>query len=146
MKELTRKVLVFIHLLVAVLIIIGPFLPGRYLIYYLLLWPMLHIHWHLNNGMCMLTELEYNTDTNFFSNINEYIFFSRDNIFSFLRKINIFVSDEQSYHNLLEKIRGALWIVAFIRALIYYRKDIVKWSSKIRKHFIFRFLCDSYKT
>ena len=89
-KELKQIFLIF-HLLLVLIFIIGPFLPGKYLIYYLFLWPIVYIHWHFNDGMCMLTELEYNSDTDFFSNINEYSFFSKDSIFSALRKINIFI-------------------------------------------------------
>jgi len=96
-----KKVLVFVHLSLVLIFIIGPFLPGKYLLYYLFLWPLVYIHWYFNDDRCMLTELEYNNDTDFFSSI---------------------------------------------RAIIYYRKDIVKWLSKIRKHFIFRFLCDSCKS
>jgi hypothetical protein len=141
-----KKVLVFVHLSLVLIFIIGPFLPGKYLLYYLFLWPLVYIHWYFNDDRCMLTELEYNNDTDFFSSLNEYSFFSKDSIFTALRKINIFFNNEHSFHISLDKIRTTLWIVAFIRAIIYYRKDIVKWLSKIRKHFIFRFLCDSCKS
>ena len=141
-----KKVLVFVHLLLLLIFIIGPFLPGKYLIYYLFLWPLVYIHWYFNDDRCMLTELEYNIDTDFFSSLNEYSFFSKDSIFSALRKINIFFNSEHSFNTSLDKIRTILWIIAFIRAVIYYRKDIVKSFSNIRKHFIFRFLCDSCRT
>jgi hypothetical protein len=140
-----KKVLVFVHLSLVLIFIIGPFLPGKYLLYYLLLWPLIYIHWYFNDDRCMLTELEYSIDTDFFGSLNEYSFFSKDSIFSALRKINIFFNNEHSFNISLDKIRTTLWIIAFIRAVIYYRKDIVKWFSKIRKHFIFRFLCDSCK-
>ena len=141
-----KKVLVFVHLLLLLIFIIGPFLPGKYLLYYLFLWPLVYIHWYFNDDRCMLTELEYNIDTDFFSSLNEYSFFSKDSIFSALRKINIFFNSEHSFNTSLDKIRTILWIIAFIRAVIYYRKDIVKSFSNIRKHFIFRFLCDSCRT
>ena len=141
-----KKVLVFFHLSLVLIFIVGPFLPGKYLLYYLFLWPIVYIHWYFNDNRCMLTEIEYNNDTDYFSSINEYSFFSKDVIFSSLKKFDIFFTNEYSFNALLDKIRTILWIIAFIRAVIYYRKDIVKWWLSVRKYFIFRFLCDSCKT
>ena len=145
MRKVLKQIFIIFHLFLILIFIIGPFLPGKYLIYYLFLWPLVYIHWYFNDDRCMLTELEYNTDTDFFSSFNEYSFFSKDSIFSVFKKIDIFFDSEHSFNKSLDKIRTTLWIVAFIRAVIYYRKDIFKYWASIKKHIVTRFICDSLK-
>ena len=69
MNNLLQKLLVLLHLFLLVLFFIGPFLPGKYLIYYLFLWPFTYIHWHFNNNQCILTDLEFKTSGEFFNDI-----------------------------------------------------------------------------
>ena len=115
------------------------------MIYYLFLWPAVHSHWGFNDNMCMLTELEFKTNNNFFNTINEYIFHYTGNILKTFNKININFQNFDSYNYTLFSYYTILWIIVFIRALIYYRNDIVKGWKGIKKTFIHRFICDTCK-
>jgi hypothetical protein len=145
MNEILHKFLFFIHAFLFIVYTIGPFLPGKYLIYYLFLWPAIHIHWYFNDNMCMLTEIEFKISNNFFNNINDYIFYSFTKYSTILSKFNIKFSNIDSFHNALNYYSIILWIIVFIRALIYYRNDIVKGWKGIKKTFIHRFICDICK-
>lgn len=145
MNELLQKLLLFLHLYLFVILLIGPFLPGKYLIYYLFILPAIYVHWYFNDDRCLLTELAYNIDKNFYNSINEYYYYSKSSIFTFLKKINNYFPNIRNLGDKLDYFRSILWVIVFIRALIYYRKDIAKDWGAIRKHFIFRFLYDSYK-
>ena len=136
--DLLQKVITFLHISLIVLFVIGPFLPGKYLIYYLFLWPFTYIHWYFNDDRCMLTEIEYNLDKQHHNGLDEYIFNSKRGYFAFLS------NSKYDFVNVnIDYCRTILWIVAFIRALIFYKKDITKWWDILRKHFISRFICDS---
>ena len=145
MNETLHKLLFFIHILLSVIFIIGPFLPNKYLIYYLFLWPSVYIHWHFNDNNCMLTELEFKSNNKFFNNINEYIFYYSSITLKIFNKFNINFSNFDSYYKALNYINTILWVVVFIRALIYYRKDILNDWRAVKKDIIVRFLCDTLK-
>jgi hypothetical protein len=145
MNEILYKLLFFIHAFSVIVYSIGPFLPGKYLIYYLFIWPAVYIHWRFNDNMCMLTELEFKTSNKFFNNIHEYIFDNTSNTFSYLKKININFLNFDSYYNTLNYYNSILWVIGFIRALIYYWKDIAKDWVFIKKHFVSRVICDTCK-
>ena len=135
---LLQKVITILHIFLIVLFIIGPFLPGKYLIYYLFLWPATYIHWYFNDDNCMLTEIEYSLDKQYHNGLNEYIFNSKRGFFAVLGNLKYdLLNVNFTYY------RTILWIVAFIRAFIYYRKDITKWWEIVRKHFVSQFICDS---
>jgi hypothetical protein len=145
MNETLHKLLFFIHAFLFIVFSIGPFLSGKYLIYYLFLWPGTRIHWSFNDNMCMLTELEFKTNNNFFNNINEYIFHYTSNTLKTLNKFNINFQNFDSYNETIFSYYNILWIIVFIRALIYYRKDIAKDWVSIKKHVVYRFICDTCK-
>ena len=145
MNEILHKLLFFIHGFLFIVFSIGPFLPGKYLIYYLFLWPAVYIHWHFNDNTCMITDLEFKTSNKFFNNIDEYIFHYTSNVFSSFNKFNINFSNFDSYYKAIYDYYSILWIIVFIRALVYYRNDIVKGWKGIKKTFIHRFICDTCK-
>lgn len=146
MIEIIEKIIVFFHVFLIFIITIGPFLPGKYLIYYLFLWPAIYFHWHFNDNKCMLTEIEYNINKKFFNNIVVYDYYNKIYLFSILRKLNINFSNFDSFDNFFLLFSSILWIIAFIRALIYYRKDFSKDWNSVRNHFISRFIYDSCKS
>jgi hypothetical protein len=145
LHKLLHILLVFLHVSLILIFVIGPFLTGKYLIYYLFLWPAIYFHWYFNDNKCMITEIEYNIDKNFFSNIDEYRHYSKSKFFSILNKVNIIFTNFDSFDNFLNYYRSILWIIVFIKALIYYRKDIAKDWVSIKKHIVLRFICDSCK-
>jgi hypothetical protein len=145
MIEFLQKIITTLHVSLFIVFTIGPFLPGKYLIYYLFLWPAIYVHWYFNDDKCMLTEIEYNIDRQYYNGINEYMFHSKSGFFSILNKLNIFSPNFDSFNNWLNYYRSILWIVVFIRALIFYRKDIAKGWIEIKKHFISRFVYDICK-
>ena len=86
----------------------------------------------------MLTEIEYSLDKQYHNGLNEYIFNSKRGFFAVLGNLKYdLLNVNFTYY------RTILWIVAFIRAFIYYRKDITKWWEIVRKHFVSQFICDS---
>jgi|688.fasta_scaffold465244_2 hypothetical protein len=143
MIEFLQKIIIAFHVSLFVVFTIGPFMSGKYLIYYLFLWPSIIVHWYFNDGNCMLTEIEYNIDGQHYNGINEYIFHSKSGFFSILNILHRFFPNFDYLNNGFNYYRSILWIIAFIRALIFYRKDITKWWENVRKHFISRFICDS---
>ena len=145
MNEILSRLLYILHISLFFIITIGPFLPGKYLIYYLFFWPGMYIHWQLNDGMCMLTDIEFKISNYFFNNINDYIFYSFNKYSTILRKFNIIFSNIDYYNKIMKQYNNILWIIVFIRALIYYRNDIVKDWVSIKKHIVSRFICDTYK-
>lgn len=142
MIEFLQKIITAIHVSLFIVFTIGPFLPGKYLIYYLFLWPVIYVHWYFNDDKCMLTEIEYNIDRQHYNGINEYNFHSKSRFFSILNKLNIFFPNFDSFNNWLDYYRSILWIVVFIRALIFYRKDIAKGWIETKKYFTSRFIYD----
>ena len=55
---LLAKLVQIIHILFISVVIFGCLFPPRFLIYHLILWPGLLLHWKLNNNKCFLTEIE----------------------------------------------------------------------------------------
>jgi hypothetical protein len=142
MIEFLQKIITALHVSLFIVFTIGPFLPGKYLIYYLFLWPAIYVHWYFNDDNCMLTEIEYNIDRQHYNGINEYMFHSKSGFFSILNKLNIFFPNFDSFNNWLNYYRSVLWIVAFIRALIFYRKGIAKGLKETKKYFTSQFVYD----
>jgi hypothetical protein len=146
MTNFLQKILFLFHVSLFFIITIGPFLPGKYLIYYLFLWPAIYFHWHFNDNNCMLTEIEYKMDINHHNGIEQYRFYSLSNLISVLyKKFNIYISDIDSLNKWTDYYSSILWTIAFIRLLICYRKDIKKWWILHKKQFTIRFLCDTLK-
>lgn len=141
-----QKILFLFHVSLFFIVTIGPFLPCKYLIYYLFLWPAIYFHWYFNDNNCMLTEIEYKTDINHHNGIEQYRFYSLSNLISVLyKKFNIYISDIDSLDKWTYYYSSILWTIGFIRLLIYYRKDIKKWWILHKTQFTIRFLCDTLK-
>jgi hypothetical protein len=54
------KILLFIHGLFVLFLFFGFLLPKKYLLLHLVTWPLVWLHWQLNNQKCILTEWEFN--------------------------------------------------------------------------------------
>jgi len=57
--NLIYKFLDILHYLIILFILFGFLLPVEYLIYFLIIWPTIYIHWKFNNNICVLTQIEY---------------------------------------------------------------------------------------
>jgi len=91
----------------------------------------------------MLSELEYKLDDKFSSNIKEMNNYNYRSIKDLFKIFGIYFDNID--HFLLIKICMILWVIAFIRYLVYYRKNISKFWSTIKKPLVRRLINDSYK-
>lgn len=62
MKKILKIIVNTIHKLLVYFMFFGVFLPKKYLLYFIIVLPFVHIHWQFNNHKCILTELEYYLD------------------------------------------------------------------------------------
>ena len=60
MRELLADILKIIHRIIVIFVVIGCTLPKKFLIYHIILFPGLLIHWKTNNNYCILTQIENN--------------------------------------------------------------------------------------
>ena len=123
----------------------GIFLPAKYLIYYLFLWPFIYLHWHFNDNQCMLSELEYKLDDNFLSNVKEMDTYIYRSILDLFKNFGIYFDNIDNFVILSYNICMILWVISFIRCLVYYRKNISSFWSTIKKPLVRRLINDSYK-
>jgi hypothetical protein len=65
-KKIFKKVVYLIHKLFIYFLILGAFLPKKYLFYYIIAWTITYIHWQFNKQRCILTQLEYFIDNKAF--------------------------------------------------------------------------------
>ena len=125
----------FIHYLVIFVLIVGVFLPSKYLIYYIFLWPVVYFHWYFNDNKCMLTELESHFDIKY-PNVNiheEVSHYKYIEIFEGLKKINIYFDNIDSFTSYVYTIVMIFWVVSLIRLLNYYKKNIYHAWLSIKK-------------
>ena len=87
--ELLQTLITILHISLFFVLIIGPFLTGKYLIYYLFLWPVIYVHWYFNDDRCILTEIEYILDKQHYNGLDEYIFNSKKGFFASLGKYKL---------------------------------------------------------
>lgn len=59
-KILSDRILILIHKLFVFFIFFGFLLPRKYLLLHFFTYPILKLHWFLNNNKCFLTELHNN--------------------------------------------------------------------------------------
>ena len=144
-RIILSKILRYIHILVCVIIFFGIFLPAKYLIYYLFLGLFMYLHWHFNDNQCMLSELEYKLDDKFLSNIKEMNKYKYRSILDLFKNFGIYFDNIDNFIKLLTKSGMILWVIGFIRYLVYYRKNISNFWSTIKKSLVRRLINDSYK-
>ena len=145
MREILKFIVRYIHGFIFFALIVGVFVPGKYLIYYLIIWPAIYIHWIFNNDQCMMTDLENKLDDNHYNNIEEFRYFSYINFFKLCRKYNIYFDNIDDFTTKQYTASTILWIVGFFRLLIFYKKNISNFWKGIRKTFVNRFVCETCK-
>jgi hypothetical protein len=101
-------ILYFIHKLIVVILLFGFLLSPNYLIYYILLWPFMLLHWITNDNKCILYELEdrLNNKTihkTVFENLSEHLDIT-------LEQTNTIVYNGVTF----------IWAIALIRIMMFY--------------------------
>jgi hypothetical protein len=145
MYSYIQKTITIIHYIFLIIFILSIFIPDKYLIYIIFLRPLTMIHWDFNNNQCFLTEVAYNYDDNYYPGISLFKYEKYKNFVKQLYNYNIYFDNYDSMTSIINNIFNICWLIVFIRALIYYRKDIVKDWLSIKKHIVSRFVCDSCK-
>ena len=146
-ENIPYKLVKITHYLLLFVLIFGIFLPPKYLIYYLFLWPAVYFSWQFNNNRCMLTELESQFDPRHL-NLNEHEevrHYKYIEIFENLKKIDIYFDNIESFNSYVYNIIMIVWVVGVIRLINYYKKDISYVWSTIKKPLTRRILNDRYK-
>lgn len=119
MRKIIKIMLISIHKLLVYFMFFGVFLPERLLIYFLITWPLIYLHWQLNNNRCILTELEYFIDNKPYPPTVD-----KDHDYPFMRSVladfNIKVPDEQIHYGVLFGLT-AIWIVGVVRYFRVYK-------------------------
>ncbi len=146
-SKLVANVIRIIHCILMLTLLFGVFLPDKYLIYYIFLWPAIYTHWMFNDSHCMLTELEANFDQKFISvnNHEEVRHHKYRDIFKNLKSFNIYFDNMDSFISHFYGIVILCWIVGIIRILYYYKKNIYYVWSMIKKPLTRRLVNDKYK-
>jgi hypothetical protein len=58
-KTKLAKVVKYSHFSLGIFIVFGFLIPKKYLIFHIVFWPLLVIHWKTNNNKCVLTQVEH---------------------------------------------------------------------------------------
>jgi hypothetical protein len=104
-------IIYFIHILLICFICLGFLLPKKYLIYYLICWPLMYLDWNMNDHRCILTQIEnklrgrkYTPDV--------YTLFSL-----VLKKFGINIS-QQTTCKIIVYGSTVCWVIAFLRYVL----------------------------
>ena len=93
----------------------------KYLIYYILSWPLIYLHWKFNSNRCFLTELEYWIESKPYpSTVNN------DNNYPFVRSMTGKLFDNLTNIQLHQLVIGTFtfaWFVGLIRYYLYITKN-----------------------
>jgi hypothetical protein len=118
-KQILKKILVFIHILVSLFLAFGFIMPEPFLFYFLFTWPAIYLHWQINDNRCILTDLEYYLDGKEQAPKNNYEFpFVKKQ----LAKINIKPTNDMQIYYFFIYGMTTFWIIGLIRYM-YSRKE-----------------------
>jgi hypothetical protein len=145
MIKFFKLIVICIHIFILFALIFGFFIPGKYLIYYLIIWPAIYIHWLFNDGKCMLTDIENKLNDNHYNNVDEYRYKNYNNVFKQLKKYSIYFDNIDDFTTKIYTTASILWVIGFFRLLIFYRKNISNFWKCIYKTCVKRFICDTCK-
>lgn len=122
--EVNKILLYFIkifHQFIVYFIVLGVFLPSKYLIYYIPFWPLVYLHWKFNSNRCFLTELEYWIESKPFpSTVNN------DHNYPFIRSMTGKLFDKltnDQLHQLVITLFTLTWFIGLIRYYFYITKN-----------------------
>ena len=119
-SELIGNSLYVAHLLFVYFIIFGCFLPSKYLWIHILCWPIVRLHWYLNDDYCFLTQLEYKLKKN---TIDKQLSKNSDPEASFMKSIYENFSKTKMTNAEADVITTTIFMTAWIISItrfIYY--------------------------
>jgi hypothetical protein len=117
-RPMIIQLFIMVHRLIVYFMTIGFIFPYDYLIYYLPLWPIVWLHWQLNNNVCVLTEIEYiirnnHTKAPSLFDTDGHIYFRE-----FIKLFGIKQMSNNTAHNIVIIIVSLAWLIGYIR---YYK-------------------------
>lgn len=115
MKELLIYILNKIHEILVLFILLGWLLPKQYLIYYIITYPLVLLHWKSNNGNCILTDWWIKLEGKDFRKDSKYPFMT-----SMFKKNGINLNDK-----LMKNIVNYGYSISWIFGMLRYF-DIIK--------------------
>jgi hypothetical protein len=111
LKNLIKYFIRFIHILMILFMLLGAFLPKKYLIYFIFALPLLYLHWLTNNNKCISTEIECCADKQpYCSEVADYPFLTH-----LLNKFDITVKDKNTKKNIVCYGLTSFWFIALYR-------------------------------
>lgn len=117
MKEILIKIIVLFHKLLVYFMLFGFVLPKKYLYLHIMTWPIVYLHWQINNDKCFLTELEYKLKGIPYKSVPNS---SNDHDYPFMRRIfgdiGLNLTNEQ-IHSFILKYLTLAWAISLIRIL-----------------------------
>ena len=111
LKNILKLILRLIHFIFVVLLIVGAFIPKKYLLYFIIMWPLINLHWITNNTKCVCTQIECWLD-------NEPYCLDHDEDFPFLTHILSYANIEINKKTKLNIIYMGLtffWLIGVYR-------------------------------
>jgi hypothetical protein len=120
MRKFIKIIINIIHKLLVYFMFFGVLLPEKYLLYFVITWPFIYIHWQLNNNRCILTELEYYLDNKPYPPTID-----KDHDYPFMKSVlgdfGISMDDENIHYGVMYGLT-ILWIIGMIRYFKLYKK------------------------
>ncbi len=115
-RQLLKKIVIFVHILVALFMVVGFLFPSNFLFYFLLVWPTVYFQWQINENRCILTDLEYYLDgkTPPPGNNYEFPFVKKQ-----LANLNIQIKNDMQIYYFFIYLLTVFWIIGFIRYIIF---------------------------
>lgn len=119
------SIIVILHKLLVYFMFFGCFLPAKYLPFHLVAWPLVYLHWIMNNNKCALTQLELKLRTGD-SNNAPTVDKDHDGDYYFMKKLladfNLELRDDQMA-SFTYGIFTVSWIISLIR-YVNYKKSL----------------------
>jgi len=111
-----------IHRILVYFMLFGFILPIKFLYIHIFAWPLVYLHWQLNNDRCILTEWEYKLKGIEYKYIPTS---SEDHDWPFMRKalsiLNINLTNKQM-DKYIKKYLTIAWLISLIILFMHYKK------------------------
>jgi len=113
-KKYMRYFFNLIHYSIAAFMTLGSFLPKKYLVYFIFVWPITVLHWKTNNNKCFITE--------FVCWIDKQPYCDRTSNYPFVTHLlsffNINITDKKTKNNVIMCGLTFFWLIGVTR---YYK-------------------------
>jgi hypothetical protein len=119
-KKLICYIMKAMHYFVVLFITLGAFIPKKYLVYFLFAWPILYLHWQMNNNKCLLTQIECWLDNQPYCNVTDNDFPFVTNMLNYL---HIEITGNEQKNRIMNSGLTCFWLFGMYR---YYKKSLHK--------------------